>query len=124
MSGRTALEMDPAEWRNYQPFHSPNQPSAVSVNASEARNLADKVAQELRRRFAAHRVVLFGSLARSEFSDRSDIDLAVWGIPPGKFYRAVAFASGYSKDWSIDLVDGEDCPESLLGSIEQEGVVL
>jgi hypothetical protein len=38
--------------------------------------------------------------------------------------RAVAFASGFSEVWAIDLVDGEDCPESLLLNIEQEGIAL
>jgi predicted nucleotidyltransferase len=124
MPARTALEMDPAEWRNYRPFHSQEPLSAESVRASEARKVADKLALELKGRFAAKKVVLFGSLARREFSGRSDIDLAVWGIPPGKFYRVVAFASGFSEVWAIDLVDGEDCPESLLLNIEQEGIAL
>jgi predicted nucleotidyltransferase len=124
MSGRTAFEMNPAEWQRYQPFHSQKPRSAAAGNVAEARRVAENLALELRQRFAAKKVMLFGSLARRDFSSRSDIDLAVWGIPDGKFYRAVAFASGYSNVWSIDLVDGKDCPESLLGSIEQEGVEL
>jgi len=123
MPGKTALEMDPAEWRRYRPFRTETAvPSATQVE--EARRVASTLARELRSRFGAERVVLFGSLARGEFSGRSDIDLAVWGIPPGEFYRAVAFASGCSKVWAVDLVDAEDCSEALRRNIEPEGVVL
>lgn len=124
MSGKTALEMDPAEWRQYRPFRAEKKVVPFSAQTEEARQVASALARELRSRFGAERVVLFGSLARGEFSGRSDIDLAVWGIPPGEFYRAVAFASGYSKIWAVDLVDGEDCSESLRRNIEQEGVAL
>jgi len=122
MSGKTVLEMDPAEWRQYRPFRTGK--TLPSARADEARRVASSLAQELRSRFGAERVVLFGSLARGEFSGRSDIDLAVWGIPPSDFYRAVAFASGCSKIWAVDLVDGDDCPGALKRHIEQEGVAL
>lgn len=124
MPGKTAFEMDPAEWRLYHPFHGRKPLSTETTNAAEALKLARELARALRHRFAARKVVLFGSLARHDFSDRSDIDLAVWGIPPGQFYRAVAFVCGFSKVWAVDLVDAEDCSESLLRSIEQEGVEL
>jgi predicted nucleotidyltransferase len=124
MSGKTALEMDPAEWRKYRPFRAGKETPPPSAQTEEARRVASALARELRSRFGAERVVLFGSLARGEFSGRSDIDLAAWGIPPGEFYRAVAFTSGYSKVWAVDLVDGEDCSEALRRNIEQEGVAL
>jgi hypothetical protein len=124
MSGKTALEMDPAEWRQYRPFRAGKAASPLSTQAEEARGVASALARELRNRFGAERVVLFGSLARGEFSGRSDIDLAVWGISPGEFYRAVAFASGCNKVWAVDLVDAEDCSESLKRNIAQEGVEL
>ena len=124
MSAKTAFEMDPAEWRRYRPFRAGKEASPSSAQAEEARRVASALAQELRSRFGAERVVLFGSLARGEFSGRSDIDLAVWGIPPAEFYRAVAFASGRSTVWAVDLVDAEDCSESLRRNIEQEGVAL
>lgn len=125
VAGKTALEMSPDEWRQYQPFRSDKKISLpYGAQAMQAKRVASSLALELRNRFGAKKVVLFGSLARGEFSGRSDIDLAVWGIPPGEFYRAVAFASGYSKTWEVDLVDIEDCSQTLKGNIEQEGVVL
>ncbi len=124
MPGKTALEMSPAEWRQYRPFRSGKKAPPLAAQAEEARRVAGALAQELRSRFEAERIILFGSLARGEFSGRSDIDLAVWGVPPTEFYRAVAFASGYSNVWEVDLVDAEDCSEALRRNIEQEGVAL
>jgi predicted nucleotidyltransferase len=124
MSGKTALEMDPAEWRQYRPFRAGKDAPPLAAQVKEARRVASTLARELRSRFGAERVVLFGSLARGEFSGRSDIDLAVWGIPPGEFYRAVAFASGCSRVWAVDLVDADDCSEALKRNIEQEGISL
>ena len=37
---------------------------------------------ELARRHGARKLVLFGSRARGDFRERSDIDLAVYGMPP------------------------------------------
>ncbi len=124
MSGKTALEMNPAEWQNYKPFRAAKKHPISSAQPEEARRIASALARELRTRFRAEKVLLFGSLARDDFSVRSDIDLAVWGIPPGDFYRAVAFASGYSKNWAVDLVDGVDCSQALRRKIEQEGIPL
>ncbi len=86
--------------------------------------MAESIARELFKHFGAHRVVLFGSAARGDIHKKSDIDLAVWGILPKDFYRAVAFASGYSKEWKVDLVDAEDCRETLRRSILKNGVEL
>ena len=86
--------------------------------------MAESIARELVKRFGARRVVLFGSVARGDIHKRSDIDLAVWGIPPKDFYRAVAFASGHSRKWKVDVVDAEDCREFVRRSILEEGVEL
>jgi predicted nucleotidyltransferase len=53
-----------------------------------------------------------------------DIDLAVKGISPARFFEAVAFVTGQSRKWKIDLVDVDDCAGSLRDMIEKEGVVL
>jgi predicted nucleotidyltransferase len=63
-------------------------------------------------------------LARGDFNRWSDIDLAVWGIPPDNYYKAVAFASGFSSVWNVDIVDPDDCTEALRDIILQEGVEL
>ena len=79
----------------------------------------------LRERFGATRVVAFGSLTRCEwFTPWSDIDLAVWDIPPDAFYRAVAAVTGLDPEFKADLVAPEDCQPSLRRVIDREGVAL
>ena len=54
---------------------------AIEERYQRAWALAHRAATLLRKRYAAQRVVLFGSLLNQErFTDRSDVDLAVWGI--------------------------------------------
>ena len=79
----------------------------------------------LRERFGAERVVAFGSLARGDvFTFRSDVDLAVWGVPPHLFYRAVAAATGISSEFEVDLVDPGDCAPGFRRRLAAGGVSL
>lgn len=125
-AAKTALDLSPFEWKQYHPFTAGGSRYSMLLirKRDSARNVAGSIAQELVKRFGAHRVVLFGSASRGDIHKKSDIDLAVWGIPPKDFYRAVAFASGYSKEWRVDLVDAEDCRETLRYSILKDGVEL
>jgi len=122
MSSKSVRDVSAAMWEKYHPFKRESEKIASSFLLSEARGVAHEIAQELISRFGATRVVAFGSLARGDFGSRSDIDLAAWGIPPAEYYRAVAFASGFSSSWKVDLVDAEDCPASLRDVILREGV--
>ena len=125
-AAKTALDLSPLEWKRYHPFETGGRRNSLLLTRWQAstRNVAESIARELVKCFGAHRVVLFGSVARGDIHKGSDIDLAVWGIPPKDFYRAVAFASGYSREWKVDLVDAEDCRESVRRSILDEGVEL
>ncbi len=88
-------------------------------------NTARAASHILRDRFGAFRVAVFGSLSRhSDFTRRSDIDLAAWGIPPDRFYRAVADVTGFSKEFDINLTDVDACPPHLLKAVEKEGIDL
>jgi len=124
MSSKTALDMTPDMLRQYMPFKLKEERVAPSPSATDARGVAVSIAKELKSRFGAKKVALFGSLARGEFDRWSDIDLVAWGIPAAEFYRAVAFATGFSGDWRVDLVDAEDCSPSLRAVLEREGVYL
>lgn len=125
MPSKTAIEISPSLWKQYHPFSiSSERQMMSSADIAEAHGVAAGIARELVSRFGAKKVFLFGSLTRDDFNKRSDIDLAVEGIPVGYFYRAVAFASGISKVWKVDLVDMGDCSESLLHHILKEGVAL
>jgi predicted nucleotidyltransferase len=54
----------------------------------------------------------------------SDIDLAAWGIPPERFYDAVAAITGLSPAFRIDLVDPDACRSALRATVEREGIEL
>ena len=85
---------------------------------------ARRIAVLLRTRYAATQVIAFGSLVHPErFDERSDIDLAVAGIPAEMFFKAWA-AAGAECTFSLDLIDLRDCSPALRELIEQEGVTL
>ena len=125
-AAKTALDLSPFEWKRYHPFGSRGRRNSLfsTHRQDSARNVAKGISRELVKRFGAHRVVLFGSAARGDICSHSDIDLAVWGIPAEDFYRAVAFASGCNSEWKVDLIDAEDCRDSLRHSILKDGVEL
>lgn len=69
-----------------------------------------RIASMLYEDFDATRVAVFGSLAEPEaFSKWSDIDIAVWGIPNDKYFRASSIASDISGLFKVDLVNFESC---------------
>lgn len=97
----------------------------LAARLREAYAVAERAADLLKRSFAATRVVVFGSLACPErFTEWSDIDLAAWGIPPHRYYAAVASVVDLSADFKIELVDAELCPATLRDAIAAEGVEL
>ena len=61
-------------------------------------------AAETLKTFGATDVYLFGSIAKGTFREDSDIDLAVSGIPPEKFFEAMGQAEDILNR-EIDLVD-------------------
>lgn len=77
------------------------------------------------RQLGAGRVVLFGSRARGDHQERSDIDLAVFGlssVAAGRFRLAL---EDLPTLLSFDLVCvNSDTSPALLENIEREGVTL
>jgi predicted nucleotidyltransferase len=85
-----------------------------------------RAARLLKERFGARRVRAFGSLPTPWFRERSDIDLAVEGVPPERLGEAEAAVAELAPDFRVDLVPLEalrDAPR-LLRRIEEEGVDL
>ncbi len=74
-------------------------------------------------RFGARRVVLFGSFARGDTTERSDVDFAVEGLEHLGYFPAIAALTGLL-DSPVDLVELERAGSSLLARIELEGVEL
>jgi len=76
------------------------------------------------REFGASRVYLFGSLAREgRFHERSDVDLAVEGIAPERFFKAWAAADAHS-GVPIELVDMDEVGEAMRTLILEYGELL
>ena len=124
MPSKTALDIEPSQLGHYRPFKITAEKRLPSPTLAEATSVARSIAKELIERFGAKNVILFGSLARGGYTRWSDIDLAAWGIPPVDFFKAVSFATGFSKIWKVDLVDGEDCSKGLHEVILEEGIEL
>ena len=90
------------------------------VRALEA---ARRAAGLLAERYGVRKVILFGSLAWRRPSLASDIDLAVEGLAPERFFRADAELAR-EIPIPVDLKLLGDCPPVLRHRIEAEGVVL
>lgn len=67
---------------------------------------AAQIAQMLRAQ-GAREVYLFGSAARNAARPGSDLDLAVSGLPPTRFFHALGLAMQLARQ-SVDLVDLDD----------------
>jgi predicted nucleotidyltransferase len=63
----------------------------------------DEVAASLKSS-GARAVYIFGSAAHGNLHERSDVDFAVSGLPPEKFFRALSTASRVL-DEPLDLID-------------------
>ena len=86
---------------------------------------ARQAAEVLRRRFGTETVFAFGSLVRGgTFDERSDVDLAVRGVPPQDFFRASAAAAAAVCEFDLDLIDLDDCSPALREQVQREGVGL
>ncbi len=83
-----------------------------------------RIARFLRRQ-GASRVVGIGSAFAPDrrFTRRSDIDLAVEGLPPERFLRASATASDMTA-FEIDVIPLESATERMRQVIREEGVEL
>jgi predicted nucleotidyltransferase len=127
---KTALDITGDQWLAYDMGAAVRRRQAsvdhlAQERWQQAQQLARDAAQRLRDQFGARRVVLFGSaVERSLFTRWSDVDLAAWGVPPERFYEAVAAVTSLRVDIPVDLVDAEQCSKDLKEVIGREGVEL
>jgi len=85
---------------------------------SDVQELIGKAAAALKAA-GAREVYVFGSAARGEFRSASDIDLAVSGLPPEDFIRAMSQAQDVL-DCQLDLVDLDE-PTPFTRYLKEEG---
>ena len=125
----TRVPISPEQLARYRETHRKRREArarALAGRRERAWAAARQAARLLKEEFGATRVVLFGSLAREGgrfFDERSDIDLAVWGVAPEQFFHAWAAVEARS-EISFDLVDGALALPALRTEIESEGVEL
>ena len=86
------------------------------------------VIEEIRnfaRKNGIKKVVLFGSRARGDFRERSDIDLAVYGMPPENQTSFWLDAEELPTLLKLDIVHvAPDMDSEFLSNIEKDGVIL
>ena len=80
---------------------------------------------DLARQHQAQRLVLFGSRARGDHHPRSDIDLAVYGMPPSQRSAFWLEADELPTLLKLDIVHvSPDMEAAFLKNIEKDGVIL
>lgn len=94
--------------------------------AQAAEKIARRCAHLLHERYGVSKVYQFGSLKDAEeFHERSDIDLAVEGLAPSLYFRALAeLWRQLPPGMELDLVPLEDADPELQERLMREGVVL
>ena len=92
----------------------------------EAAAAAQRCAQLLYDNYGVSKVYLFGSLSKPEtFHDGSDIDLAVAGLPPRLYFKALAdLWRQLPPSMKLDLVPFEDADPELRKRLLKEAVTL
>lgn len=76
-------------------------------------------------RYGAQRLVLYGSRARGDFHARSDVDLAVYGMPEKQRGSFSVEAEDLPTLLKLDIVHiSENIEPAFLQNIEKDGVTL
>ncbi|MFN2363987.1 MAG: nucleotidyltransferase family protein [Halarsenatibacteraceae bacterium] len=101
-------------------------PVEEEKSRQKAINTAREIAEVLKNRFQARKVWLFGStLSENRYSSKwSDIDLAVRDIDARKYYQAISYIQWNYPKIEFDLIDIDDCKESVKDQILSKGVEL
>ncbi|MEW6067753.1 MAG: nucleotidyltransferase domain-containing protein [Nitrospirota bacterium] len=91
-----------------------------------AREAAEKAANVLVEEFGAEQVYLIGSLiSEDDFTEYSDVDIAVSGLKSEKYFRALSLIwELFPKGVEVDLIPMEDADEHLRSKIFTEGIIL
>ena len=92
--------------------------------AREARREAAAVGKMLGDRFGVDAVYLVGSALDDErFDESSDLDIAVKGLSPERYWEAVAAIEEMTR-FPFDLIDMETAGRPMVERAEREGMIL
>ena len=118
---RTTKDLSPEELAQYH-LQSRKEDGML---LQRAWHTAHRVAAMLYEKFGATKVAVFGSLVEPKsFSKWSDIDIAIWGIPNDKYFRAGSEAMNISGLFKVDLVDFESCKELFREKIQSQLILI
>jgi uncharacterized protein len=93
---------------------------AMQERQKQGLKIARQCAKILKERFGAEKVILFGSLLdHQQMNWRSDIDLAVWGLPEKEYFKAVGILLDIAEDFSIDLMEVQHAKSYIFPAISQ-----
>lgn len=84
-----------------------------------------KQISELGNRHGAKKIILFGSRARGDHRERSDIDIAVYGMPQSNqlYFKEDIGALPTLLDFDIVFVN-EKTDENLINNINKDGIII
>jgi uncharacterized protein len=91
--------------------------------SEEVRARLPRAVDILNRELGVTRVILFGSLRDNALRPTSDVDLAVDGLEPERYFEAVDRVARVLR-MPVDLVPLEEAPASLRSLILSDGEVL
>lgn len=123
----TALDLAPEERQRYlqavrRRMTRPVRGGADSAEAAALLARVREAAAELKARFGARRVILFGSLAHGAWeATGADLDLAVEGLSAGAYWQAWAVVEARFPERPVDLVALESVTGSLRSAIQGGG---
>jgi predicted nucleotidyltransferase len=122
---KTALSLTPKEIAAYRRAASqvkPKRRATVKARHTRAWQIARKAARILKTEFGVEKLMVFGSLVHPAlFHERSDVDLAVWGLVGRAYYRAVSVLLDIEPSISVDLIAFEDARPALREVILRDG---
>jgi predicted nucleotidyltransferase len=125
MAAQQITEAEMAEYRATLRSRREQERELLLLRRERAWKVARRAAALLKEEFGAEKVVVFGSLLYPErFTERSDVDIAAYGIKPTDTFKAVGATLGLDSDIEVNLVDVGACRAAVLASIEREGVPL
>ncbi len=126
----TALELSREQWQPYieAARHRVDRPQMTRTERTERERLLNRVRQlalELKTRYKVKRVILFGSLANTDwFTPGSDVDLAVEGLSSDHYWPAWRLAEEIVRSRLVDFIELETAKPSLQQALLRDGMEL
>jgi predicted nucleotidyltransferase len=122
---KTALSLTSKEiaaYRRSAALVKPKKRKSVRTRQALAWQVARKAARILKAEFGVKKIMVFGSILHPAlFHERSDVDLAVWGLSGRAYYRAVSVLLDIEPLISVDLIAFEDARPALQAAILKDG---